>query len=216
MIAARIHGFRRSQKEVGRVVKICEATLRKRVLEFIATPSSAQTVAEFHGSADDFATAMNPPCFQHPDSFSATSDEFALPADLGKAIDDEMHEALKSSELRELETEFTKAAPATPPPPSASGGTPAMRMEEDKEEKIVEESLSDSESDDEEVGRMVLSVEESECKEKIWMEMNEEYFREQEIKRKWEEDQIAMGIKPDSVRKKRRKKNVFVPFFLLF
>ncbi|GBG34282.1 Transcription factor IIIB 90 kDa subunit [Hondaea fermentalgiana] len=47
IIAARMHGFHRTQREVVNVMKICEETLRKRLVEFEATPSGNLTVEEF-------------------------------------------------------------------------------------------------------------------------------------------------------------------------
>jgi transcription factor IIIB subunit 2 len=49
IIAARIHGFRRTDQEVVRVVRICEATLKKRLEEFAATPSGGLTPEQFEG-----------------------------------------------------------------------------------------------------------------------------------------------------------------------
>ncbi|KAI2651910.1 Transcription factor IIIB 90 kDa subunit [Labeo rohita] len=47
LVAARMHEFRRTVKEVISVVKVCEATLRKRLTEFEETPTSALTIDEF-------------------------------------------------------------------------------------------------------------------------------------------------------------------------
>ncbi|KAF9426188.1 transcription factor TFIIIB subunit brf1 [Podila epigama] len=47
LIAARMHHYRRSQKEIIQVVKIGESTLRKRLDEFAATPSGQLTVSDF-------------------------------------------------------------------------------------------------------------------------------------------------------------------------
>lgn len=49
IIAARIHGFRRTEAEVVRVVRICETTLKRRLEEFAATPSGGLTPEEFEG-----------------------------------------------------------------------------------------------------------------------------------------------------------------------
>ncbi|KAJ3100535.1 transcription factor TFIIIB subunit brf1 [Phlyctochytrium planicorne] len=62
-IAARMNGFKRSTRELVRVMKICETTLRKRLTDFKNTPSSALTV-------DDFQTVFleegaDPPSFVH-------------------------------------------------------------------------------------------------------------------------------------------------------
>ncbi|XP_043111778.1 BRF1 RNA polymerase III transcription initiation factor subunit a [Puntigrus tetrazona] len=47
LVAARMHEFRRTMKEVISVVKVCEATLRKRLNEFEDTPTSELTIEEF-------------------------------------------------------------------------------------------------------------------------------------------------------------------------
>lgn len=49
VVAARFHGFRRTNAEVRSVVRVCEATLRKRLEEFGQTPSSLLTPDEFEG-----------------------------------------------------------------------------------------------------------------------------------------------------------------------
>nr|KAJ3422673.1 transcription factor TFIIIB subunit brf1 [Polyrhizophydium stewartii] len=46
-IAARMHGFSRTIREIIMVVKICEGTLRKRLKEFQETPSSQLSVTDF-------------------------------------------------------------------------------------------------------------------------------------------------------------------------
>ncbi|XP_037359993.1 transcription factor IIIB 90 kDa subunit isoform X2 [Talpa occidentalis] len=47
LVAARMHDFRRTVREVVGVVKVCESTLRKRLTEFEDTPTSQLTVDEF-------------------------------------------------------------------------------------------------------------------------------------------------------------------------
>src|SRR4051812_29008767 len=47
LIASRIHGFKRTQKEIINIVKICDMTLRKRLNEFSNTQSSQLTLEEF-------------------------------------------------------------------------------------------------------------------------------------------------------------------------
>ncbi|CAL8298181.1 unnamed protein product [Arctogadus glacialis] len=56
-----MHDFRRTIKEIIAVVKVCEATLRKRLTEFEATPTSHLTVEEF--MKVDLATECDPPSF---------------------------------------------------------------------------------------------------------------------------------------------------------
>lgn len=63
IIAARMHGFRRTEAEVVRVVRICEATLRRRLEEFGRTPSSQLTPQEFEGIW--LEQEADPPSFTH-------------------------------------------------------------------------------------------------------------------------------------------------------
>ncbi|XP_077477770.1 transcription factor IIIB 90 kDa subunit-like [Stigmatopora argus] len=61
LVAARIHEFRRTPKEIIDVVKVCEKTLRKRLTEFSETPTSLLTVEEF--MKVDLDQECDPPCF---------------------------------------------------------------------------------------------------------------------------------------------------------
>ena len=74
LIACRMHGYRRSHREILDVVRVCDATLRRRLLEFVSTGSSAVTFGEFEAAnaaeegvepsavLDD---GHNPPAFTH-------------------------------------------------------------------------------------------------------------------------------------------------------
>ncbi|CAL8283414.1 unnamed protein product [Lota lota] len=61
LVAARMHDFRRTIKEIISVVKVCESTLRKRLTEFEDTPTSHLTVEEF--MKVDLAQECDPPSF---------------------------------------------------------------------------------------------------------------------------------------------------------
>uniref|UniRef100_A0A3Q3J181 Transcription factor TFIIB cyclin-like domain-containing protein n=1 Tax=Monopterus albus TaxID=43700 RepID=A0A3Q3J181_MONAL len=61
LVAARMHEFCRTIKEVVSVVKVCESTLRKRLTEFEDTPSSQLTIEEF--MRVDLDQECDPPCF---------------------------------------------------------------------------------------------------------------------------------------------------------
>ncbi|XP_054469410.1 LOW QUALITY PROTEIN: transcription factor IIIB 90 kDa subunit-like [Anoplopoma fimbria] len=61
LVAARMHDFRRTIKEIVSVVKVCETTLRKRLTEFEDTPTSQLTIEEFMKM--DLAEECDPPCF---------------------------------------------------------------------------------------------------------------------------------------------------------
>mmetsp|Transcript_6518 Transcript_6518/g.24218 ORF Transcript_6518/g.24218 Transcript_6518/m.24218 type:complete len:509 (+) Transcript_6518:688-2214(+) len=57
-IAAHIHGFERSKRDVVSVVHVCEATLRKRLTEFERTDASGLTVEEFDSRALEYEQTM--------------------------------------------------------------------------------------------------------------------------------------------------------------
>uniref|UniRef100_A0A3B4Y2M0 B-related factor 1 n=1 Tax=Seriola lalandi dorsalis TaxID=1841481 RepID=A0A3B4Y2M0_SERLL len=61
LVAARVHEFRRTIKEIVSVVKVCESTLRKRLIEFEDTPTSQLTIEEF--MKIDLDQECDPPCF---------------------------------------------------------------------------------------------------------------------------------------------------------
>lgn len=62
LLAARMHDFNRTPNDIVRIVKIHESTLRKRLLEFGETPSSALTLDEFMNV--DLEAEQDPPAFK--------------------------------------------------------------------------------------------------------------------------------------------------------
>lgn len=62
LIAARLHDFSRTPADLVRIVKVHESTLRKRMLEFGDTPSSALTLDEF--MTVDLEEEQDPPAFR--------------------------------------------------------------------------------------------------------------------------------------------------------
>uniref|UniRef100_A0A3Q3KHL2 Transcription factor IIIB 90 kDa subunit n=1 Tax=Mastacembelus armatus TaxID=205130 RepID=A0A3Q3KHL2_9TELE len=61
LVAARMHEFHCTFKDVIGVVKVCETTLRKRLSEFEDTPTSQLTIEEF--MRVDLDQECDPPCF---------------------------------------------------------------------------------------------------------------------------------------------------------
>ncbi|MEQ2314638.1 hypothetical protein AMECASPLE_014211 [Ameca splendens] len=61
LVAARLHDFCRTIKEIVNVVKVCETTLKKRLTEFEDTPTSQLTIEEF--MRVDLDQESDPPCF---------------------------------------------------------------------------------------------------------------------------------------------------------
>lgn len=62
LLAARMHEFSRTPNDIVRIVKIHESTLRKRLVEFGETPSSALTLDEF--MSVDLEAEQDPPAFK--------------------------------------------------------------------------------------------------------------------------------------------------------
>ncbi|XP_014218499.1 transcription factor IIIB 90 kDa subunit [Copidosoma floridanum] len=62
LMAARLHEFNRSPNDIIKIVKVHESTLRKRLIEFGDTPSSALTLDEF--MAVDLEEEQDPPAFK--------------------------------------------------------------------------------------------------------------------------------------------------------
>ncbi|CAK9817721.1 Transcription factor IIIB 90 kDa subunit [Anthophora quadrimaculata] len=62
LMAARLHEFNRSPADIIKVVKVHESTLRKRLIEFGDTPSSALTLEEF--MTVDLEEEQDPPAFK--------------------------------------------------------------------------------------------------------------------------------------------------------
>ena len=61
LVAARLHNFNRSVREVSKVVKLSEGTVRKRLGDFKDTPSSRLTIEEF--LKIDLEQEHDPPSF---------------------------------------------------------------------------------------------------------------------------------------------------------
>uniref|UniRef100_A0A4W4EVN7 Transcription factor IIIB 90 kDa subunit n=1 Tax=Electrophorus electricus TaxID=8005 RepID=A0A4W4EVN7_ELEEL len=104
LVAARMHEFRRTVKEVIRVVKVCEATLRKRLTEFEDTPTSHLTIDEF------MRVDLNEEC--DPPSFVAGQKKLKmqqLEQELARKLDEYQGEI--SSYRDEIETELENSRP---------------------------------------------------------------------------------------------------------
>ncbi|XP_056150439.1 BRF1 RNA polymerase III transcription initiation factor subunit b [Lampris incognitus] len=82
LVAARMHEFRRTVKDVIGVVKVCQATLRKRLTEFEDTPTSQLTIDEF--MRVDLEQECDPPSFtagQHKVKLQQLEQELARKLD---------------------------------------------------------------------------------------------------------------------------------------
>uniref|UniRef100_H3CGT6 Transcription factor IIIB 90 kDa subunit n=1 Tax=Tetraodon nigroviridis TaxID=99883 RepID=H3CGT6_TETNG len=104
LVAARMHKFRRTVKDVISVVKVCQTTLRKRLTEFEDTPTSQLTIDEF--MRVDLEQECDPPSFtagQHKTKMQQLEQE------LTRKLDDVEGEI--SCYKNEIETELEKSRP---------------------------------------------------------------------------------------------------------
>uniref|UniRef100_A0A3B5KZC4 Transcription factor IIIB 90 kDa subunit n=1 Tax=Xiphophorus couchianus TaxID=32473 RepID=A0A3B5KZC4_9TELE len=104
LVAARMHKFRRSVKDVIGVVKVCQTTLRKRLTEFEDTPTSQLTIDEF--MRVDLEQECDPPSFtagQHKVKMQQLEQELARKLD---EVEGEI-----SCYKEEIETELEKSRP---------------------------------------------------------------------------------------------------------
>ncbi|XP_060948084.1 BRF1 RNA polymerase III transcription initiation factor subunit b [Limanda limanda] len=104
LVAARMHKFRRTVKDVISVVKVCQTTLRKRLTEFEDTPTSQLTIDEF--MRVDLEQECDPPSFtagQHKTKMQQLEQE------LTKKLDEVEGEI--SCYKDEIETELEKSRP---------------------------------------------------------------------------------------------------------
>ncbi|XP_029453959.1 transcription factor IIIB 90 kDa subunit isoform X2 [Rhinatrema bivittatum] len=106
LVASRMHDFRRTVKEVIRVVKVCESTLRKRLTEFEDTPTSQLTIDEF--MKIDLEEECDPP------SFTAGQKKIRmhqLEQELAKKLDEVEGEITSFQDEIELELENSRPKP---------------------------------------------------------------------------------------------------------
>ncbi|KAG7461312.1 hypothetical protein MATL_G00208730 [Megalops atlanticus] len=104
LVAARMHDFRRTVKDVIGVVKVCEATLRKRLTEFEDTPTSQLTIDEF--MKVDLEQECDPPAFTAGQKKLRLQQ---LEQELAKKLDEVQGEI--SSYQDEIETELENSRP---------------------------------------------------------------------------------------------------------
>lgn len=104
LVAARMHKFRRTVKDVISVVKVCQTTLRKRLTEFEDTPTSQLTIDEF--MRVDLEQECDPPSFtaaQHKVKMQQLEQELVRKLD---EVEGEI-----SCYKDEIETELEKSRP---------------------------------------------------------------------------------------------------------
>ena len=162
LIASRMHGFQTSQRDVVRVVKICESTVKKRLNEFSKTASAQLSVDEFR--ITDLATESNPPCFRavHIENVEEDKDE-GDDEDAGpEALSSEISTILHSKEMDTIRS------------------APISRQWQDTPVDENVEAWSDL--NDSEIEMFLLDDSETKEKTEVWEENNRDWTRLQEAK----------------------------------
>lgn len=155
LIAARMHGFRRSEREIVRVVHICEATLKKRLGEFEETPSGQLTPGQFEEIW--LETEADPPAFRRSTSAAAGASSMLI-------------EEEQDSWTREM------VALHTPPATPSAAATAAPITE--KEDPAT---LSDLDRDPE-LDNILLTPAETEAKTAWWTVLNADFLEREQAK----------------------------------
>ncbi|KAK7907515.1 hypothetical protein WMY93_016127 [Mugilogobius chulae] len=143
LVAARMHKFHRTVKDVISVVKVCQATLRKRLTEFEDTPTSQLTIDEF--MKVDLEQECDPPSFTAGQNKNKMQQ---LEQELAKKLD-EVVEGEISCYKYEIETELEKSQPKL----RGIYAAYAKHMDPEDSESVI----SDSEEPDAEVAAQHLA-----------------------------------------------------------
>ncbi|KAI8804105.1 cyclin-like protein [Cladochytrium replicatum] len=194
-IAARMHGFNRTKREIVRVVKICEATLQKRLDEFQETPSSKLTVSDFQTIW--LEEQMDPPAFLKHKKRAAAAEE-------GEGEDEDGAETPRGSQDGEGENEGDADGEDEE---SLETEMDAL-MADEKIQRLLntDEDLPEEAyiflDDDADIRNVLLEEHEIQNKTEFWMEENKDWLEKQEQKRKRQEME---GDRPKRANIKRKK-----------
>eukprot|EP00002_Diphylleia_rotans_P023792 TRINITY_DN4683_c0_g1_i1.p1 TRINITY_DN4683_c0_g1~~TRINITY_DN4683_c0_g1_i1.p1 ORF type:complete len:581 (-),score=124.31 TRINITY_DN4683_c0_g1_i1:281-2023(-) len=145
LIAARMHGFRRTQKEIIHVVHICDMTLRKRLEEFEETPSGGLTISEFEKT--DLEDECYPPAY-----IRSQIKKGVLPLDASPAAETGRLLPYKTSaeggtlSQAEIESEMRKALSS---PMMTTASKVEMISATNKAKGVVSQDVQDESGDDE-------------------------------------------------------------------
>ncbi|XP_069116321.1 transcription factor IIIB 90 kDa subunit-like [Argopecten irradians] len=153
LVAARMSNFNRSVKDIIKVVKVCDTTIRKRLAEFQDTPSSLLTIEEFQNI--DLEAEHDPPSFTEGKKRALQAKLNAQLEEKNKLneltcevsdIQEEIEKSLQPPKPRGIWAAYAKTSTAAPSTssPSSSTASPAAVDERTKVEKFLEkETLAD-------------------------------------------------------------------------
>lgn len=206
LISARMHNFRRTQREIIRVVKIADTTLRNRLDEFSKTPSSQLSVNQFRSLW--LEQASDPPAFTKG-RLKARKTQLEQQKLLGEDGEDE--ESIIGRDGYEEEVEESEV--------SAFEKTVEQAFQKEFNHYFHDNSLklitsriavddfspdvsTWSDIDDDEVNNIMLTEEEVKEKTEIWDRENKEFVEEQERKRQAKEVEMSTRKRRKSTKRK--------------
>ncbi|KAI9338236.1 cyclin-like protein [Obelidium mucronatum] len=202
-IAARMNGFARTPREIVSVVKICEATLAKRLEDFRETPSSALSVDDFQNLM--LESSQDPPSFMREKKRKAAALEAAKLLKMKKAeekgkkkrdgpegdgeeggdeVEDEEEEMDEDLQLAVGDMNHTMESEAF----KKLAATVGVNMD------ALDDDLSLLDQDSE-VEDCLLTEQEIEIKKMFWEAENKE----------WEREKLAAGTRPVTKKAKKRR-----------
>lgn len=221
LVAARLHNFNRTIKEVSKIVKVNQATIRNRLCDFKDTPSSRLTIEDFlqinleqEHDPPSYSEARKRPKLtpsNEPEvgEFSTRPEHSLLNGSLLEDGNDAFLGAgisLQSVENTIAKAQATEQFRSNIIPSLGLGGDFSSLVkyaEEIPEEDTTQltngedsTELDLTEIDDNEINAMLLGPDEVQMKSKIWLEENESFLKEQEEKRQRQEATLAaQGVK---------------------
>ncbi|XP_011701326.1 PREDICTED: transcription factor IIIB 90 kDa subunit-like, partial [Wasmannia auropunctata] len=218
LIAARLHEFNRSTADIIKIVKVHESTLRKRLMEFGDTPSSALTLDEF--MTVDLEEEQDPPAFkaarkkdkerlQKLENIDAEISE--LQAEIDRQLED--YRIGKVRKRKDGNYIFIFHAMYTGPD-IASMMSANDHLNESKEKDNYFENSSEeiytNDIDDEELDSYILSEKESQSKSALWNKVNADYLVQQKEKEEKRLKEKEEG-KPEKKRRRTTSKKHKMP-----
>ncbi|KAJ2391693.1 transcription factor TFIIIB subunit brf1, partial [Coemansia sp. RSA 2603] len=216
LIAARMNNFRRTQREIIRVVKIADGTLRRRLEEFRNTPSGSLTVSDFRSLR--LEQREDPPSFTRnrekarkalAEQRNQSEGVHARILKRLRADDDEEYEDTVDEDDEDAEIDIENVDDNSFKNELsrylADASLNLVSLNTVKDEFSADVSTW-SDIDDDEVANIMLNDEEVKYKTEAWDRENKEFMEERELKRKAKEAE-ASGRK----RRRSTKKKIVVP-----
>jgi transcription factor IIIB subunit 2 len=231
-IAAKMHGFYRTAREIVLVVRVAESTLKQRLTEFEQTPSALLTTSQFEEpDILDLYEECDPPAFKKLQSLGQIPDMGGHPIDPtgagGRAFpepvaglpvgDETVEEARRAAALfEEIDQEGSSSSTAaldlgasalSAAATSEVGAGAAANQNLIGRKRFDLEHVPTDDVDDTELDDYLASEEESRARCALWEEVNREFLEAQEEKRRRE---IALAASTSEADRKKKARKLSV------